>query len=406
MVEDDYMSEQGTKKPAYYSISRHNSRKARRTVTFVSVVFFLLIVAAVIYGVFIRPNAYLLNGGEAIFKTTRTHRFSDDYVSMAVEDNYMYTCTKNGLNKHTLDGNNIWSNGYYFDNPQMVQSGDYIVVADVTGKKVKVYDKDGFIYEIDESYPVIFADVNDEGFVTVVMDKNDQNLINYYNNIGELRVSRNTRFLEDGYPVSVDSSNDVTKMVTGYLNISTNRLQTQIAFFGFEDKYDVYDENIIGAFNYDNALLNYVEWIDLSTAIAVMDTGVYIYNVSEEPTEQGFIPSTAKIKKVVHSDQALVVQYGEAQMFDGDLIENSVVLYDYDGNQLKQFQFEESIKTIVGAEDSYYIVTTSQVLKMKRERREWFASTYLVIEDFFEVSDKEFVAVTDTGYEVIELRDK
>ncbi len=86
------------------------------------------------------------------------------------------------------------------------------------------------------------------------MEGKSQHFINYYNDQGELTVGRGTRFIEDGYPIAVDTSNDLNKMVASYLNIGNNRLQTQIAFFNFEEQYDQMGEKIVGGFTYENTL--------------------------------------------------------------------------------------------------------------------------------------------------------
>lgn len=401
-----YPREIKSKKNPYYSIERHNQEKAKATVTFMSVVVFVLILMAIVYALFIRPKFYQFNGGEAELITTYTSSYNEDFVSIIVYEDFIYECTKNGLSKHKLDGTNLWSKGFYFEEPQMVQEGEFVAVADITGKIAYVFNKDGFLYEVQESYPIIFIDINENGFLTTVMEKEDENEINYYNNIGELPVTRNTRFIEDGYPISIDTSSDVTKMVTGYLNVSNNTLQTNISFFGFADQYDSFQENIIGAFSFENCLLNFVQWIDEETVIAVMDNGIYIYDVDEEPVLIGEISVHAKIIDVQATQEEIIVQYGEAIEFEEEKQKDSVIIYSYEGKQLKQFTFDENIKHIKAEKNNYFIVTSSRVIKFKGESREWFASTYLDVMALYEVSDKEFVAITSNGYEVIKLREK
>lgn len=394
------------KKNAFYSVQKHNRQKARATATFISVVVIVLIIVAFVYALFIRPNFYRFNGGEAEFITTYSDKNNDDFVSMSAEKKYIYECSKNGLTKRDLEGTNIWSKGFYFENPQMIQEGDYVAVADITGKTVHVFDKDGYLFEVRESYPIIFIDINEYGFLTTVMEKDEQNLINYYNNEGDLRVTRNTQFVKDGYPISVDTSSDVTKMATGFLNVSNNRLQSNISFFGFEDQYDSYQENIIGAFSYENSLINFIKWLDNTTLISVLDNGIYLYNVDKEPVLKGAIPIAAKIIDVQATQKEIIIHYGDELEFDENKQANSVIVYDFNGKQLKQFTFDEKIKKIAAEEKTYYIITSSRVIKFNEGRREWFASTYLDIKDFYEVSDKVYIAVTDTGYEVIKLREK
>ncbi len=309
--------------------------------TFLGAVILLLIILGTVYSIFIRPSFYRFNGGEVYLYPTQHLRFDEDHINLTVMDSYIYECNKNGLTKKSLDGEMVWSKSFYIEDPLLVTRGKYLAVADLTGKSTYVFNEEGFIREVKESYPIIDVHINEEGFLTSVQEKGKQNIIHYYDNKGNLPIVRATRFFEDGYPIDVATSDDVQKMMTGYLNVSNNRLQTHVSFFGFDAQYDSYNENIIGGFVYEDALVSRVDWLTQDMAAAVMDNQVVIYDCKEEPEIVGTIPLNAELAGIGYCDDYLVMQFGKTLSENNEQRANGVSLYSHDGTFVDDFVYEE-----------------------------------------------------------------
>lgn len=374
--------------------------------TFFGFVILFILVLGTIYTLFIRPSYYRFNGGEAVLTPVSNSRLNEEFIDMKVINGYIFECNKNGLLKKSIDGETIWSKGFFMEAPYMVNSEEHIAVADITGKSVYVFGKEGFVREIKESYPIIDVHINQEGFVTIVQEKDKQNIINYYNDEGSLVVTRSTRFFEDGYPLDVVTSPKVTKMMTGYLNVSNNRLQTKISFFGFEDKYDNFEENIIGGFTYDNSLLSDLYWISENKTLAVMDNQMIIYDCENEPSVVKAIEVQSELVDVVVTEEEIVVWYGKAMEASETDHSDTIVVYDFDGEEVASISYDERIQGISGSDEGFYVLTSAQVIKYVGRSREWFASTYLTVVQFMEIDENRFLAQTNQGYEILKIRDQ
>lgn len=374
--------------------------------TFLGIVVLVLIIIGTIYSLFIRPAYYKFSGGEATLTPVNTTRISGDFVDLVVIDDYIYECNKNGLIKKSKDGETVWTKSYYIDAPLMENKGDYIAVADITGKSVYVFDTEGFIREIKESYPIINIDINKEGFLTTIQEKEKQNVIKYYNNEGERVIETATRFYEDGYPIDLASSYDVTKMVTGYLKVSNNRLQSIISFFGYEDQYDSNDQNLLGGFTFENALLSELFWIDETRVLVVIDNALYIYNCESEPKLIKTIEVNSELNFVEATSEEIIVYYGKTIEQSEVYQSGKVIIYDHNGEELKQLEYDDQVQLVKASQDNYFVITDTQIIKYDGIGREWFTSTYLTIEDFYEISEDEYVAVTNQGYEVLKIRER
>lgn len=370
------------------------------------VVIFILLLIAIIYALFFRPSYYKFNGGEAHLMPTLTQRYSSDYQSLMVIGDYIYECNTNGLVKKDTTGAAVWSKSYYIETPLMVSEGSYIAIADITGKKVYVFSEDGFIRTIEESNELISVHINEHGFLTTVMENEKRNIINYYNNDGELVITRATSYFEDGYPVSVATSIDVTKMMTAYLNVNNNRIQSTISFFGFSDQYDKYNERIIGGFTYEDMLVNEVLWLDEITAVAIFDKQIVVYECKKEPKVVNVIDLTSEIRQIAISKDTFEVLYGKSVTKTQVDLSDSIGLYDFSGNMISQISIDEPIRSIRAVDNGFFIVTNAKLVKYIGKKREWFSSTYLTIGDFYEFDNQMFLATTEQGYEILKIREK
>ncbi len=366
----------------------------------------LIGVLSVIYTFIVRPQYYRFNGGEAYFKIADSYSFDDAYVQMAVIDDGIYLCSKNGLIKKNLNNQNVWSKSFYMETPYMVEAGNYLAVADIMKKKVYVFGHQGFLYEINEDWPVIDININEEGFLTTVMEGKNQHYIHYYNDRGQKTVGRGTRFVEDGYPIAVDTSRDLNRMVVSYLNIGNNRLQSKIAFFNFEEKYDQFNEKIVGGFTYENALPVDVFWVNDEIVVSVLDESLQVFNVKNEPKQIANIQFDTTILEVEATNNELVVWFGDAKQHSEKSYENSVAVFDFKGRLLKQHQFDEEIVGVTSNEDYYFVITKSKIIKYHRKNRIWFTSTYSEFTEFYEINRKTYVARGDYGYTILKMSER
>ncbi len=369
------------------------------------VIFTLLLIAAG-YALFFRPSFYKFNGGEAYITPVLSTRYTSDFRTLTVINNSIYECNSNGLVKKDKKGAAIWSKAYYIETPLLVTGGNYIAVADITGKNVYIFNESGYIRTIEESNELISVDINENGFLTTVMESDKRNIINYYNNDGKLVITRATSYFEDGYPVTVASSMDVTKMITGYINVNNNRLQSTVSFFGFEDRYDKFSELLIGGFTYEDMLINEVKWIDNNTAIAVFDKQVVVFDCKNEPKVINKIELTSEIRQIGISKNTFQILYGKSIANSQKDLSNSVCLYNIKGEFLEQYSVDGTIRKITSNQEGFYIITDSKIIKYIGKKREWFASTYLSIGNFYEIGNDEFLVTTEQGYDILKMREE
>lgn len=364
-----------------------------------------IIAVGLVYSFVIRPHKYRYNGGQVKLESIYSNALTDGFIHLAVKDNHIYECSKNGLTKKNRKGELIWSKSFYMVSPIMSSSKKYIAIGELNGKNVYVFDQDKLQYEVKESSPIYNISINDLGYLVVVLEKEDQNIIKYYNNTGELLIARRTVFQTDGYPIDVKVSNDITKMVTGYASIAKNRLQSNVTFFGFGDKYDKYDEKIVGGEVFEDSLISDFIWLSDRKVVAVFDNYLVVYDWEKEPEKIAQIPLDAELKKLVTTDNEIVALYGQSTNNNGQETEDRLVTYDFSGKVIMNQQFEQSIRDLVGYRDSYYVVTGDHIICFKGSKREWFADTHLLINHLYPLNDQIYVVLTNNEYKILRINE-
>ena len=136
-------------------------------------------------------------------------------------------CTKDGVKYYTAVGAQKWSDTFSMTSPTIVQEGDFVAVGDMGGKTVRVYNKEGMVYDLQAGgSPVQFA-LNETGYLSLITKNDSSYRICVYNRKGKLLKER----VEESkgiYPLSSDVSDDSRVFAISYLDttdISMRRME-------------------------------------------------------------------------------------------------------------------------------------------------------------------------------------
>ena len=98
-------------------------------------------------------------------------------------------CTKDGVKYYTAVGAQKWSDTFSMTSPTIVQEGDFVAVGDMGGKTVRVYNKEGMVYDLQAGgSPVQFA-LNETGYLSLITKNDSSYRICVYNRKGMYRMT-------------------------------------------------------------------------------------------------------------------------------------------------------------------------------------------------------------------------
>ena len=192
--------------------------------------------------------------------------------------------------------------------------------------------------------------------VVAVLEDNTANYINMYNTDGSKVYSIKTTLEGDGYPLDISISDDATKLIASFVYVSGEEMKTNVVFYNFSEVGQNETERVVGGFNhYDNTIVADVEFVNDTTAVAVGENVVSIYNIKEYPSLSKEINIENSIENVFWSSKyiGLILDNSET----GDLYK--LVVYDLSGNKVTEKTFSTQYDEIKFDSDSILLCSSN-----------------------------------------------
>ena len=180
-------------------------------------------------------------------------------------------------------GNSIWNSTYDMHNPIVDTCGEYVVISDKGNKSLELINEAGHVNSLEVLYPIIKAEVANQGVIAVLMDGGDENYTQFFSPTGKNLVDSRTIVEEHGFPVDFSLSRDGQKFVTSYISINGGLVQSKVTFYNFGAVGQNYEAKIVGGFDYGQTLISKVEFINNDTVCVFGDDKFNIYNMEEIP---------------------------------------------------------------------------------------------------------------------------
>lgn len=221
--------------------------------------------------------------------------------------------TPDGVSYINGNGDTEWAAGIDMKMPVAVVSGNYAVVADLSGNNVCVFNLEGQVSSLTMPYTICDVDVANQGAFAVVLESEKTNYINLYDKQGEIVYEMQTTIDKSGYPLDISISDDGEKLFTSYLNVGGTMIQNNLTAYNFGDVgQNSNADRMVGGYMFDNQVIPKVEFVNNDTVVAFGTKRVNIYSMKEKPSEKGEIEFDTEIRSVFYnSDYIGVVQEAE-----------------------------------------------------------------------------------------------
>ena len=264
--------------------------------------------------------------------------------------------SNDGITYIDRKNNSIWNETYSMQKPQVKECGDCIAVGDINGSSIYIFDKNGLKGTVDTSLAISQIEVGSQGVVVAVLEDNTANYINMYNTDGSKVYSIKTTLEGDGYPLDISISDDATKLIASFVYVSGEEMKANVVFYNFSEVGQNETERVVGGFNhYDNTIVADVEFVNDTTAVAVGENVVSIYNIKEYPSLSKEINIENSIENVFWSSKyiGLILDNSET----GDLYK--LVVYDLSGNKVTEKTFSTQYDEIKFDSDSILLCSSN-----------------------------------------------
>lgn len=349
------------KKDAQYFASR--KRRHKRMVVFV--IISILIIATVVISFFIyqQKNIYYTD----YILTDSTERKDSSYTNYLGYNKGVLRYSKDGAMAMDFKGNSIWNSTYDMHNPMVDVCGEYVIISDQDNKSLELINEAGHVNSLEVLYPIIKAEVANQGVVAVLMDGGDENYIQIFSTTGKNLVNSRTIVEKDGFPVDFSLSKDGQKLVTSYISINGGIIQSKVTFYNFGSVGQNYEARVVGGFDYGQTLISRVEFINNDTVCVFGDDKFSIYNIEEIPKLIFEEPFETEVKSIAYSEDYIgIIQKNT----DGNG-QYKLRVYDCNGDTVldEDISYNYSKFDIVKEELIFFSDTELNILRLKGKEK-------------------------------------
>lgn len=333
---------------------------------------------------------------------TRVDRNDSNNVKYQYYKGNILKYSRSGISEIDNEGKSLWNGGYEMKQPQVDICGDYVVVADVTGKQFYVYHGGDEGTSIETNLPIVRAKVAKQGVVAVLLQDEDSNVLNIYNpysNADNLLVEIPTNVAEEGYPLDFDISPDGKSVVTACLVVNGSDIETRVSFYNFTEVGQ--DRNtLVGGKSFGESMIAKVEFIEDDRAAVFHEKGFTVFGKMKQPEivlektfkeeiksiayQEGMLAVVLEADGKIENQQILLYDergreklqrkipyeyanmdiYGEEIIFTGN---RSCNILRFNGHDKFEYQFEQEIDAVYPTSDGrvYTLIDASMIQKIK-----------------------------------------
>ncbi|RRD95119.1 hypothetical protein EII17_04935 [Clostridiales bacterium COT073_COT-073] len=363
----------------------------------------LLLITGYIF--YFRPYYYLFNGGKIEFTPEiRKELIRSQYLQMLTHEDALYFCSREGLEKRSIDGTSEWTKPYQMLSPTLKNAGDYFVVADILGHDAFIFHKSGFMANVRENLPIISAWINDEGQIALILESDLENRIKIYGKDGVPLIERGSVLSQDGYPVALALSDDGIHMVTSYADAFNGKLETKVTMFGFADYHEDLDEFIVRADVYENELIPELHYFGAKSLWVIGNRQAHIYPMASSKeiyAQPKHIEMQGDIEQVYYTKNEVLV-YSDTKEIG--VSRYRLKVYHYDGELTAEYHFADSPQLITVQGENYFIINQEKIFKYRGAKMIWEYPFYERLEGFHEISTDRYLLIKPMGYTVWKLK--
>ena len=193
--------------------------------------------------------------------------------------------SRSGISAMDNMGKSLWNGGYEMEQPQVDTCGNFVVAADVKGKRFYVYSGKDEGTSLETTLPIVRAKVSGQGVAAVLLEDSDSNVLNLYDPYGtteKLLVEIPTNVSEEGYPLDFDISPDGQSVVASYLVVSGNTVENKVSFYNFTEVGQ--DKNtLVGGKSFGDSMISSVEFIGEDTVAVFHEKGFSLFGRMKQP---------------------------------------------------------------------------------------------------------------------------
>lgn len=317
----------------------------------------VLIMVLFLTGIHFYEKNRTYTGYDVLTLTELTESGNMTYITYG---DYILRYSMDGISCLDKNGVLIWGQAYEIKNPIIDLCKDYVAVAGQKENSIYLFNRSGSQGAITTEYPITSISVASQGVVAAVLENNGTNYIKIYDKNGKELVGMKTFLERNGYPMSIDLSEDGRKLVVSLIDIAENELENSLVFYNFSEVGQNYIEKLVGGYSkkeLGDVLIPEVVFLDNTIVCAFADSRLIFFRMKEIPELIQIVEIEKEIHSVFYSGENVGIVLNDTEAGGVYLLQ----IYDKLGKLTKEVLLEQDYKNISFAEDQVILYNDNSV---------------------------------------------
>lgn len=290
----------------------------------------VVLVAGLVFGMWTLSQNKTYGTYEVLSSTRRTDTLNTQYAEY---NGKLLKYSRDGISCVNLQNEAIWSQTYNMQMPILDICQNSVVVADMQGNEVYIFNEEGLQTQITTLLPIQQVSISSQGVTALLLSDSSASWIYLYDKEGNTLTEAQCRLNETGQPLSIGISSDGAKLAASYLQIREGTANSCIVFYNFGPVGGNFVDKIVSSKIYENTIIPRIKYLGDSVCAAVSDGGIIYYEGKEIPEETAVVTETKEIQSIFFGSGSVgLVTEGTKEGEENTRYE--VHLYDTSGNQI------------------------------------------------------------------------
>lgn len=284
--------------------------------------------------------------------------------------------SKDGISLLNHDGKSVWAETYSMKTPRIVMNGNYLVVADIRGNNVYLFNETNKVQSFTMPYPICDVELSEHGVIAVVLEDQKMNYIQIYDKEGKQIVDSNVSIERSGYPLDIALSKDAVCLAVSYITIDGVDAKNTIGFYNFGSVGQNANSNkYVGGFYYTDTVFPKIEFLDSTTACAYGDNKAVLYKVKEKPSKDTIeIPFNSEIRSIFSNEKYIgFICKNDKNPSEGKYL---IKVYNLSGKEIYNKAVDINYNTVKFDEDDIILVGDYECIILRLRGKQKFYSNF------------------------------
>lgn len=310
--------------------------------------------------------------------------------------------SRDGATAMSESGEFLWNGSYEMKDPIVDTCGDYVAIADRGSKLVHIFNGSGPVNNITVDFPILQVQVANQGMVAVMMEAENVAYINIYRPKGTVNQQIIKPIELAGFPLSMALSNDGSRLVFSFLDVTSGTVKTNIACHNFDEVGQNEENNFVGGFIYEGVIAK-VDFINNEIVCFYNEDGFTLYRFDERLAQTSI--ADVQFEEQVNSIFSTSQYVGFVLDSSEENSKYKVLIYDVKGSKVleEDFNFDYSGIHMNGSEIVFYNYSECKVMNVKGNIRFQYQFEE-GIDAMFVASSNKYYVVHSNEIEVICLK--